>query len=83
MSIETKIFVTIRMYLQAYEKRFTDPDMLQKWAKRANALYAEMHETKYNMTYVRERLFFNMSGAETGYYFIEELRKYFRTISRV
>lgn len=30
MSIETKIFATIRMYLQAYEKRFTDPGSSQR-----------------------------------------------------
>lgn len=49
MSIETKIFATIRMYLQAYEKRFTDPDLLQKWAERANALYAEMPASQSRM----------------------------------
>ena len=45
MSIETKIFATIRMYLQAYEKRFTDPDLLQKWAKRVILKVKSRHRT--------------------------------------
>lgn len=66
MNMETKIHATVRMYLQAYEQRFDNPELLQKWAKRADALYEEMHKTKYNMTYVREHLFFCMANAETG-----------------
>lgn len=58
MNMETKIHATVRMYLKAYEQRFDNPELLQKWAKRADALYEEMHKTKYNMTYVREHLFF-------------------------
>mgnify|MGYP006928573499 CR=1 FL=1 len=78
MSIETKIFATIRMYLQAYENRFDNPEALQKWAERADALYSELHETRYNMTYVREHLFFNMAFASTDYYLICDLRKYLK-----
>lgn len=63
MNMETKIHATVRMYLQAYEQRFDNPELLQKWAKRADALYEEMHKTKYNMTYVREHLFFCMANA--------------------
>lgn len=45
MNMETKIHATVRMYLQAYEQRFDNPELLQKWAKRADALYEEMHKT--------------------------------------
>lgn len=34
MNMETKIHATVRMYLQAYEQRFDNPELLQKWAKR-------------------------------------------------
>ena len=83
MNMETKIHATVRMYLQAYEQRFDNQELLQKWAKRADALYEEMHKTKYNMTYVREHLFFCMANAETDYYLIEDLRRYFKVISRL
>lgn len=46
MNMETKIHATVRMYLKAYEQRFDNPELLQKWAKRADALYEEMHKTK-------------------------------------
>ena len=32
MNMETKIHATVRMYLQAYEQRFDNPELLQKWA---------------------------------------------------
>lgn len=83
MNMETKIHATVRMYLKAYEQRFDNPELLQKWAKRADTLYEEMHKTKYNMTYVREHLFFCMANAETDYYLIEDLRRYFKAISKL
>ncbi len=81
MNINTRIHATIRMYLQSYERRFEDPQLLQRWSERANAVYRDTYRTNLSGSYVREHLLFRMANADTDYFFIEDLRKYFKSLN--